>query len=198
MNKKGSNSIAILLIVVIVIVVAIIFIATRSSNSNTSNTDAGAGSGSSSGSSGSGGSGNSGACDADVFECPDGSFVSRDSNNNCEFRACPAGAVERTQIYDVVVTNNGFSPNKITIPAGSLVAFTNQRSVPVWVASNIHPTHTQYPGSSISKCGTNEQIFDACSEFNEGDIYSFVFNEAGTWGYHDHLHPSMKGTIIVQ
>lgn len=27
-------------------------------------------------------------CTADVFECPDGSFVSRDSNNNCEFKEC--------------------------------------------------------------------------------------------------------------
>jgi hypothetical protein len=28
-------------------------------------------------------------CTQDVFECPDGSFVSRDTKNNCEFRPCP-------------------------------------------------------------------------------------------------------------
>jgi hypothetical protein len=27
-------------------------------------------------------------CPADVKECPDGSFVSRDSNNGCEFKEC--------------------------------------------------------------------------------------------------------------
>lgn len=28
-------------------------------------------------------------CTADAKECPDGTFVSRDANNNCEFFACP-------------------------------------------------------------------------------------------------------------
>ena len=27
-------------------------------------------------------------CTADVYECPDGSFVGRDSLNNCEFKEC--------------------------------------------------------------------------------------------------------------
>mmetsp|Transcript_935 Transcript_935/g.1266 ORF Transcript_935/g.1266 Transcript_935/m.1266 type:complete len:273 (-) Transcript_935:44-862(-) len=29
------------------------------------------------------------ACTQDVFQCPDGSFVSRDPNNNCQFFPCP-------------------------------------------------------------------------------------------------------------
>ncbi len=28
-------------------------------------------------------------CTQDAKECPDGSFVSRDSDNNCEFKPCP-------------------------------------------------------------------------------------------------------------
>lgn len=28
-------------------------------------------------------------CTADVQECPDGSFVARDVNNNCAFQECP-------------------------------------------------------------------------------------------------------------
>jgi hypothetical protein len=28
-------------------------------------------------------------CIADVKQCPDGSFVSRDPDKNCEFRQCP-------------------------------------------------------------------------------------------------------------
>ena len=27
-------------------------------------------------------------CTADVYECPDGSFVGRDPMNNCEFKEC--------------------------------------------------------------------------------------------------------------
>ena len=31
-------------------------------------------------------------CPADVRECPDGSFVARDPDNGCVFRACPGAA----------------------------------------------------------------------------------------------------------
>ena len=112
--------------------------------------------------------------------------------------AVPAGSFGNTQFFDVSVTDSGFSPETITVPAGSLVRFTNQRSVAVWVASDVHPTHRAYPDSDIAKCGTDVQIFDACGEFNQGGIYSFVFSERGSWNYHDHLHSNMKGKIIVQ
>eukprot|EP01084_Bolivina_argentea_P185619 320081_1 len=32
-------------------------------------------------------------CTADVFQCRDGSFVSRNPNNNCEFSPCPVASV---------------------------------------------------------------------------------------------------------
>ena len=88
----------------------------------------------------------------------------------------------------------------VTIPQGSLVRFTNKRSVEVWPASNVHPTHKNYPGSDITKCGTLEQsqIFDSCIGMSTDSITSFTFNELGTWQYHDHLHPNVKGTIVVQ
>jgi len=31
-------------------------------------------------------------CTADVKECPDGSYVGRDSDNNCEFYECLSGS----------------------------------------------------------------------------------------------------------
>lgn len=37
-------------------------------------------------------------CTADVMECPDGSYVSRDPDNNCEFMACPE--VDETETTD--------------------------------------------------------------------------------------------------
>eukprot|EP01060_Flectonema_neradi_P005975 TRINITY_DN139_c0_g1_i4.p2 TRINITY_DN139_c0_g1~~TRINITY_DN139_c0_g1_i4.p2 ORF type:complete len:161 (+),score=38.13 TRINITY_DN139_c0_g1_i4:539-1021(+) len=33
-------------------------------------------------------------CTKEVMECPDGSFVGRDENNNCEFHPCPVGCKE--------------------------------------------------------------------------------------------------------
>lgn len=106
---------------------------------------------------------------------------------------------EAPNSYTVEITSSGFSPNSLTINAGDTVVFVNQDSRSGWPASVIHPTHTVYPNSNINKCGTNEEIdiFDSCRGLEEGESYSFTFNEVGTWGYHNHLISSKKGTIIV-
>jgi len=99
----------------------------------------------------------------------------------------------------VEITPSGFSPKTLEINLGDKVTWINKGSTNSWPASAFHPTHTIYPGSSISKCGTVERgnIFDACSSFGEGGSYSFTFNEVGNWNYHDHLISSKTGTIIV-
>ncbi|MEK6824273.1 MAG: hypothetical protein AABY02_00300, partial [Nanoarchaeota archaeon] len=63
-----------------------------------------------------------------------------------------------------------------------------------------HPSHKNYPGSDIAKCGTSEAstIFDACKGLAQGESYSFTFNEVGSWNYHDHLNPNLRGTVIVE
>lgn len=95
-------------------------------------------------------------------------------------------------------TSSGYTPSRITINQGESVTFTNTISRETWPASNVHPTHTSYPGSGSSKCGTTTDIFDACKELSNGESYTFTFNEIGTWTYHNHLRPSEGGTIIVQ
>ncbi len=102
--------------------------------------------------------------------------------------------------FIIRITNAGFEPNLIEVPKGSRVTFINESSNPSWPASAIHPTHRVYPGSGIEKCGTPEQgnIFDACRGLEKGESWSFVFNEIGEWGYHDHLNPSLRGKIIVK
>ncbi len=155
-------------------------------------------------------------CTADVKECEDGSFVSRNSDNNCEFYECPSNesnlkdnsignidieeeTVSQGVIHTIEITSSGFSPNSLEIESGDSVKFVNLKSVESWPASDIHPTHTLYPGSGSSKCGTAEEenIFDACRGLQTGESYTFTFNEKGSWGYHDHLRASSKGTIIV-
>ena len=85
------------------------------------------------------------------------------------------------------------------INKGDIVLFLNEGSSKSWPASDVHPTHTVYPNSGISKCGTveEENIFDACKGLANGESYSFTFNEIGTWTYHDHLKPYVGGTIVV-
>ena len=96
--------------------------------------------------------------------------------------------------------DTGFVPQMITVKKGSTVNFVNKTSGgQTWPASAKHPTHTVYPGSNIEKCGTPEEegIFDACSGMNPGENFSFTFNEAGEWGFHDHLDATKSGKIIV-
>ncbi|MBI4151358.1 hypothetical protein HY496_00165, partial [Candidatus Woesearchaeota archaeon] len=63
-----------------------------------------------------------------------------------------------------------------------------------------HPTHTVYPHSGIEKCGTADEgmIFDACRALAQGETFSFIFTETGSWKYHDHLNPRKTGTVIVE
>ncbi len=56
----------------------------------------------------------------------------------------------------------------------------------VWVASNPHPTHTEYPG------------FDAGRPYVKDEEFAFKFMNAGTFGYHNHYDPSQGGTVVVQ
>lgn len=103
------------------------------------------------------------------------------------------GSTEHT----VEITDSGFVPSEITIAKGDTVTFVNMGGSS-WPASNIHPTHTIYPGSDISKCGTGAAIFDACRGLAEGESFSFKFDEVGEWKYHDHLRASLRGTVTVQ
>ena len=99
----------------------------------------------------------------------------------------------------IEMSNSGFSPTDITIKKGDTVTFVSVDSGMHWPASDVHPTHTVYPGSGITKCGTSEQegIFDACHGLEEGETWNFTFEDVGSWNFHDHLHPRFTGTITV-
>lgn len=108
--------------------------------------------------------------------------------------------VEPTQpiTHTIEMSSSGFTPSTLTIKKGDTVTFVNTDGGSYWPASAIHPTHEVYPGSSINKCGTSEEpmIFDACGSVE--DSWSFTFNDAGEWMYHDHLGTSRFGKITVQ
>jgi plastocyanin len=99
---------------------------------------------------------------------------------------------------EVIVSYNdaGFSPKTITIEEGDMVTFVNSSSRNMWVASNIHPTHNEYPEESNDDCLGS--TFDACRGVPSGESWSFVFSISGEWGYHDHLNASRTGTVVVE
>jgi len=78
----------------------------------------------------------------------------------------------------VVMRNTAFDPDSLTINAGETVTWTNEDSA----------AHTVV--------GDNGEFESA--ELANGDTFSFMFDQAGTYTYHCSIHPSMKGTVVVQ
>lgn len=100
----------------------------------------------------------------------------------------------------ITYTASGFSPATLTIAQGTTVVFKNESSNPFWPASNVHPTHTLYDGTTLQQHCANptSDTFDACGGIAPGTSWSFTFNKVGTWAYHNHMSVSHGGTIIVK
>ncbi len=94
----------------------------------------------------------------------------------------------------IEITASGFSPSTLTIKAGDTVAFVNKDTTQHWPASAMHPIHTVYPETG----GCIGSKFDACKGLAAGETFEFTFTHVGSWKYHDHLNPSLWGTIVVQ
>lgn len=86
----------------------------------------------------------------------------------------------------VSYTPTGFSPAVLRVQAGTAVTFRNDSGEDLWVASDPHPTHTDL------------RAFDAQDGVGQGETYVYTFSRLGTFNYHNHLHPSLTGTIIVE
>ena len=94
----------------------------------------------------------------------------------------------------IIYTDAGYSSSPLEINIGDTVVFKNESSLAMWPASAMHPTHKDYPTTG----GCLGSTFDACKGVQPGDSWSFKFDIAGDWKYHDHLSPKNFGAIIVQ
>ncbi len=76
----------------------------------------------------------------------------------------------------ITISNFTFVPSTVTVSAGTTVTWRNG-----------DPTvHT-----------VDSDIFHS-PNLSQGDTYSFTFNTRGTFDYICAIHPSMKGTIVVE
>ena len=78
----------------------------------------------------------------------------------------------------VTIQGFAFAPASVTIKVGESVTWTNQDS----------PNHTVVADNG-------EFTSDSLAT---GATFSFTFSKAGTYPYHCSIHPSMKGTVVVQ
>lgn len=90
---------------------------------------------------------------------------------------------------EVSMTSSGFSPRSVTIKVGDTVRWTNNSGSRAYPAPVFHPTHRAYAGIWDD---------DGTGQIANGQTYSFTFDTAGTYQYHDHLRPERTGTVIVE
>lgn len=86
----------------------------------------------------------------------------------------------------VTITSSGFMPQTITVKAGESVTWVNGDNVSHQVNSAVHPTHQVYPP------------LNTVGELKAGESKSLMFPDVGSFKYHDHLNPSLIGTVVVE
>ena len=85
----------------------------------------------------------------------------------------------------ITFENGRFTPETLTVKAGTKVLVKNQSDMTIQFDSNPHPAHTD----------NREMNIDI---IRAGSSKSFVATRKGTFGYHDHLNPQFTGTLIVE
>jgi len=81
--------------------------------------------------------------------------------------------------YPVQIQNSDFVPATVTIKVGNSVSWENYDGSPHSVTSDI--------GNELDS-----------NLIQKGQTYEHTFAVPGTYAYHCSIHPSMKGTVIVQ
>lgn len=89
----------------------------------------------------------------------------------------PPAAPTGPQTLNVEMSDMAFNPASLTIKVGDSVAWTNKDDV-----SHLITGEGGIASKTISKDGS----------------YSKTFDKAGTYTYMCQIHPSMKGTIVVE
>ena len=117
------------------------------------------------------------------------------TNVDANATQAPAG-----KTYEVTYTDAGYSPQTLTIKVGDTVTWKNQSTHNVWTASGMHPSHTDYAGTTVQQhCpDPSNTSFDECAAEAPGTSWSFTFTKAGTWPYHNHVKASDFGKVIVE
>jgi plastocyanin len=92
--------------------------------------------------------------------------------------AAPTGVAAPAADTALKIDNFTFTPQRVTVKAGTTVTWTNQDDIP----------HTV---TSATKAFRSKAL-------DTDDKFSFTFTTAGVYEYFCSLHPHMTGTIVVE
>ena len=89
----------------------------------------------------------------------------------------------------VTFSDSGVDQTTVTVKSGQAITWTNSGSKTIQVASANHPTHTLNPELS-----NGQFVLDLAP----GASSTVTLNKIGTWGFHNHLNPSVTGKVVVE
>lgn len=115
--------------------------------------------------------------------CHDGQFAFQVDSKKAAAYQDMTGKAE----VAIPLENLKFNPSDIVVSRGTKVTWTNRDSVVHFVNTDPHPSHNVLPA-------LNSQAI------NQGQSFSFTFNDPGEWGYHcsAHVPQGMVAHIIVR
>ncbi len=93
-------------------------------------------------------------------------------------------STQTTSASTITYTDSGFSPATLTVKSGTKVTIKNSSSQAISFNSDPHPVHTDDPQLNVG-------------EIAAGQSSSFTPTTTGSHGYHNHLDPTQKGTLVV-
>lgn len=133
-----------------------------------------------------------------VAGCADSTQSSPEPDNSDQ-TSTPSEPVDTAADNTIYYTSSGFQPSDLTIQQGETVTWVKNASTSMWVASDRHPTHTNYADSTLREhCQNGDQTSAAFDQCQSGDRFSFTFEKTGEWSYHNHERSSHGGTITVE
>ena len=95
-------------------------------------------------------------------------------------------AVNANPAATINIGKTSFAPATVKIKKGQSVTWVNEDTVPHQVAADPYPTHASLPELHSTS-------------LNQGDSYTFTFENKGKFTYQDPLYPTtLKGTVIVE
>jgi len=95
----------------------------------------------------------------------------------------------QTAAGTVTFSDSGVSPSTVTIKSGESLTWVNNSSKSVQVGSANHPTHT------LNRELTSGEFV---TELAPGASATVTLTKKGTWGYHNHLDPSVTDKVVVE
>ena len=97
----------------------------------------------------------------------------------------PQNNTQQSTAKEISYTNDGFSPNSLTVKSGDTVTIKNTSSGTLQFDSDPHPQHTANPELNVG-------------EVASGESKTFTVTKKGEHGYHNHLNSRDTGMLVVE